>query len=324
MRPPEELSGLGGGEAGVALAGAAGGDGAEEAGLGLRDGGHGSKPTRKPPGRASPNARLTDAQEKFCFLLAQGKMVKEAWPQAGYSCRGVHWEKEASKLANLPKIRERRDALSARMREAEVNDVGITRGLIRTRVFENALDAKAAKRVTCPSCEHDFTYYMPDYRASNQALELLGLDQGMFARRADIRFGKIDPFEGIEGEELRDRLFAFVQSFGWGPWFLEQLSVTVGIADAGGPPPPRALPAQSEAGRVSSAWEDAPATGADGRQPVWEKYGRSGGGGDARDGALPGVVGGTEVPGGDPLLGGGDHERDDARQRAEALDWTRR
>ena len=219
--------------------------GLHEAELALGGSGHEPDPTAVDLPRKPGPSHLTAKQEKACLARAAGGSIADSYRGAGYSTSGAHWHRDAERLFNLPEVRLRVDELVGRMREAEVLDVGISRGLIRTKVLANAETATVPKPVQCPKCEHKFTYWIPDWRARNQALELLGLDIGMFARRADIRFGKLDPLDGGNPEAFNERILALIQKLGISAWILERLSVSVGGSGESRQAAPRHLPSTS-------------------------------------------------------------------------------
>lgn len=251
--------------------------------------------------------------------------MPQAYQRAGYSTRGEYWQKEAWKLANHPRVRVRVDELIGRIREAEVTNVGVSRGWILSKVVDNMTLAFQGMPARCESCGEDMGNYLKyDHRAINQAAELLGLDHGMFARRADIRFGKLDPLEGGNPEAFNERILALIQKLGIGPWILERLSVAVGCIDDGGSAAPRNLPATSEADGVSLPWDEVPGAMPDGWEPDGKDDGGSGGGGDARDGDLSPVVARPTLLSPGSRVGLGGDGQDDPGQRAEDADWSRR
>ena len=70
-------------------------------------------------------ARLTQKQEKFTLNIFNGMTQREAWKEAGYSTRYpiAHIDRDASLLANSPKILQRLQGLRQKTEDASVMDV---------------------------------------------------------------------------------------------------------------------------------------------------------------------------------------------------------
>lgn len=69
--------------------------------------------------------RLTQKQETFALNIFKGATQREAWKEAGYSTRYpiAHIDRDASLLANSPKILQRLEELRRKTEDASVMDV---------------------------------------------------------------------------------------------------------------------------------------------------------------------------------------------------------
>lgn len=69
--------------------------------------------------------RLTQKQETFCLGIFQGLSQRAAWEKAGYSTRYpiAHIDRDASVLANSPKVRQRLQQLRQKAEDASVMNV---------------------------------------------------------------------------------------------------------------------------------------------------------------------------------------------------------
>ena len=69
--------------------------------------------------------RLTQKQTIFALNIFEGKSQREAWKEAGYSTRYpiAHIDRDASLLANSPKILQRLEELNKRTEDASVMNV---------------------------------------------------------------------------------------------------------------------------------------------------------------------------------------------------------
>lgn len=106
---------------------------------------------------ALSNAR----HERFAQELAKGKSQSEAYANAGYEPS----EPNASRLTRNDKVQERVAELQSRA----VENVLLSREWVLEQLVDNASKAKAAG----------------DFGPSNQALNLLGKELGMFVDRSE-------------------------------------------------------------------------------------------------------------------------------------------
>ncbi len=156
-----------------------------------------------------PQAR----RERFCNLIAlEGMTSVQAYQKAGY--RGA--DRKAWMLVCQNPIKDRiaelRERVSRRKIEEVVYKADYTAGWISTNlieVFERGMAAKPVLDTKGVECG----VWKCDLRAATRALELLGIELGMFVKRSEVRHGEINPLEGTQ-EELRGRIRALCQRLG--------------------------------------------------------------------------------------------------------------
>lgn len=157
--------------------------------------------------------------ERLAHALASGLYTKlHAWavsfrPDLKNDLARIAWQKSLTdsqansyrRLANRQDIKARMNSImvevSDRRMAKEQDKFTVPRAAIIKGLYENYQRAAALIPVI-EKGEH-IGLYKPDYKAANQALELLGTEAGMFVKQHHHLHANADPMEGGRNEVLR-------------------------------------------------------------------------------------------------------------------------
>lgn len=156
----------------------------------------------------SSSALKNAKHEHFCQLVSNGDSALQAYILAGYSKNGA--KQSASRLlthadvcARIEYLRKVKEEKHAEAVEKAAKKVGITKEWILEQLAENVAMAKQAVPVLDnegkPTGE-----YKQNLAAANKALELLGIESGMFIKKVET--GGPGDFERLTDEELEQRI----------------------------------------------------------------------------------------------------------------------
>ncbi|GAC1421092.1 MAG: hypothetical protein NVSMB6_22740 [Burkholderiaceae bacterium] len=139
-------------------------------------------------------------QEAFCHGIARGLSASVAYAEAGYSPN----DGNASRLTGNEKVRFRVAELKAlvqRMANLSSHKIVLTKAWVIEQLIGVVLDARSLDR--------------PDFAGANKALNLLGLELGMYVERKEV--GKPGEFDGLTIADKRDRILSITREMGLAP-----------------------------------------------------------------------------------------------------------
>jgi phage terminase small subunit len=128
--------------------------------------------------------------ELFAQGLFQGSSIVQAYADAGF----VRNEQNASRLASSDKVKARVAELAAR----SVASVNLSKEWVIEQLIGVVQDARSQEK--------------PDSAGANKALNLLGLELGMFVERKEV--GKPGEFDGLTIADKRARILGIAQQLG--------------------------------------------------------------------------------------------------------------
>jgi hypothetical protein len=171
------------------------------------------KPNHQPGGDISRTRMMlaNSRHEAFAHGLARGKTVDVAYVEAGYSenrGNGSRLNRNVGVIARVIELK----ALAERMRERTINADMLTRAWVIEQLIDNVFVAKAQEK--------------PDLAGANKALNLLGLELGMFVERKET--GKPGEFDGLTIAGKRERMFEIAKQLG-----LDRVGVSERLAISG-------------------------------------------------------------------------------------------
>jgi phage terminase small subunit len=138
-------------------------------------------------------------QEAFAHGLARDKSCRVAYVEAGY----VDNNKNANRLklheGVIGRVAELKRAVE-KMRAVTTHKIMLTREYVIEQLIDNVILAKAQDK--------------PDLAGANKALNLLGLELGMFVDRKEV--GKPGEFDGLDIAGKRERLRIIANQLGLG------------------------------------------------------------------------------------------------------------
>lgn len=156
--------------------------------------------------------------EHFVQLVATGESATKAYELAGYSAQGA--AASASRLLKSAQICERLAFLRSlkEQQHAEVTNrvierAGLSKEWVIAQLIENVSMAKAAEPVL-DSEGKPTGEYKQNLPAANKALELLGVELGMFIKKAEV--GKPGEFQDLTDAELERQTKELERQFGSG------------------------------------------------------------------------------------------------------------
>ena len=135
--------------------------------------------------------------EVFAHGIAAGKPNDVAYREAGY----VHNSGNASRLKDNERVIARVAELKLlvqKMRKRSLHNVVLTKEWIIEQLIGVVIDARAQEK--------------PDSAGANKALNLLGLELGMYVERKET--GKPGEFEGLTIANKRERLLGIATQMG--------------------------------------------------------------------------------------------------------------
>jgi phage terminase small subunit len=146
--------------------------------------------------------------EHFAQLVSNGESASQAYVLAGYSPQGAG--QSANKLLKKPEVSSRlaylratKEQSHADARQAVIEKAALTKEWIITQLMENVAMAKQAGPVR-DSEGNETGEYKQNLPAANKALELLGVELGMFIKKAEV--GKPGEFQDLTDDELERQL----------------------------------------------------------------------------------------------------------------------
>jgi hypothetical protein len=137
--------------------------------------------------------------EAFANAIARGETIDAAFVGAGYSRNSGNASRLNRKDSIVARVGELK-ALVQKMQNRSLQAVALNRQWITTQLIEVVFMAKARER--------------PDLAAANKALNLLGLDCGMFVERKEV--GNAGEFVGLSMTAKRERLDWIANQLGLG------------------------------------------------------------------------------------------------------------
>lgn len=142
--------------------------------------------------------------EHFCQLVTNGESATQAYVLAGYSDKGAG--QSANKLLKKPEISSRlaylraiKEQEHAAARTAVIEQAGLNKEWVIAQLMENVAMAKQAEPVR-DADGNKTGEYKQNLPAANKALELLGVELGMFIKKAEV--GKPGEFSDLTDAEL--------------------------------------------------------------------------------------------------------------------------
>lgn len=127
-------------------------------------------------------------QERFAQGMAAGKLIEDAYSEAGYTPdrRNACKLRETDAVARrISELLAERNAMAVKSTEQAVEALAIDREWVMGLLKENA--ERALQRVAVKDSEGNPTgEYKYDGAVANRALELLGKEMGMFIDRKEI------------------------------------------------------------------------------------------------------------------------------------------
>jgi phage terminase small subunit len=146
--------------------------------------------------------------EHFAQLVSNGESASQAYVLAGYSPQGAG--QSANKLLKKPEVSSRlaylrgiKEQTHAEARQAVIEKAALTKEWIITQLMENVAMAKQAEPVR-DSEGNETGEYKQNLPAANKALELLGVELGMFIKKAEV--GKPGEFQDLTDDELERQI----------------------------------------------------------------------------------------------------------------------
>jgi len=204
--------------------------------------------------------------ERFAIIQATGSATSqgEAYEQAGYP-PSKNREQLGSKLALKPEVKGRILFLKTQRANESVEKAVITDTWVDEKVIEIVMRCMQAVAVK-DKLGNETGEWRFDPRSALKGLELLGMDLGKFVRKAEVKTGTIDPFEGKSDDDLVRFIAGVTRELG--PGVLEAIAREQGFtiaripgessksgedAEAGAREPDQVLPSLPETGRASSS-----------------------------------------------------------------------
>jgi phage terminase small subunit len=146
--------------------------------------------------------------EHFCQLVSNGESATQAYILAGYSENGA--KQGASRLltnvdvcSRIEYLRRQKEEIHKETVAEAIQQVGISKQWVIEQLVENVMIAKAAEPVLDnegrPTGE-----YRTNLPAANKALELIGVELGMFVKKVET--GGPGDFEKLSDDEIERRI----------------------------------------------------------------------------------------------------------------------
>jgi phage terminase small subunit len=146
--------------------------------------------------------------EHFCQLMSNGESATKAYILSGYSENGA--DRGASRLLRNVEVCSRIDYLRRRKEELHmakvgqvIQKIGISKEWVIEQLVNNVRIAKTAEPVLnnegLPTGE-----YRVNIPAANKALELIGIELGMFVKRVET--GGPGDFEKLTDDEIEQKI----------------------------------------------------------------------------------------------------------------------
>lgn len=167
--------------------------------------------------------------------------IYDAYAKAGY--KGTR--RMAERVSAHPEVQARIAELQQEAKEARLKAETYSRETVIHELLENVKESKRGLvtyqgqvvymrdpngELILDDCGNPQPLYRREGRVINQALELLGLEKGMFPRMNKLEHSKKDPFEGLTPQEILLELRnSMIAELGW-DMPLDQLAKMVGIA----------------------------------------------------------------------------------------------
>jgi phage terminase small subunit len=138
--------------------------------------------------------------ERFAHEIARGSTADAAYQAAGYAqSRG-----NASRLRAVEIVDRRVDELKKlveNIQKLSTHKTVLTQAFVIENLIGIVIDARSQEK--------------PDYAGANKALNLLGLELGMFVERKEI--SKTGDFDGLTIEGKRERIMSVARQLGLAP-----------------------------------------------------------------------------------------------------------
>lgn len=142
--------------------------------------------------------------EHFCQLYANGESATQAYVLTGYSAQGAgpssaRLLKKAPVCERIAYLRAMKERDHAASRQAVIDKAGLNKEWVIAQLMENVAMAKQAEPVLDADGK-ETGEYKQNLPAANKALELLGVELGMFIKKAEV--GKPGEFSDLTDAEL--------------------------------------------------------------------------------------------------------------------------
>jgi len=139
----------------------------------------------------------------------------------------------SSRLASRPEIQDRMIELQEESNRAAIETISTTRERVHSELWENVAESKNGIKVTTrgetvylqdedgniikdDATDEAIPVLVREGQVINKALELLGLDIGMFPKQHKIEHGQADPFKGMSTEAiLQEARVKLKAEIGW-------------------------------------------------------------------------------------------------------------
>lgn len=146
--------------------------------------------------------------EAFAHAIARGVSVDDAYVEAGYAANRGNASRLNSNEGVVKRVVELK-ALVQKMSERTSHGVVLTKAWILEQLIDVVFLAKMQEK--------------PDLAGANKALNLLGLELGMYVERKEV--GKPGEFDGLTIADKRARVLGIAQQLG-----LDRISATERLA----------------------------------------------------------------------------------------------